>query len=127
MAKVVVLNTTEAYVSDVTSITDVLTTGLYVKEDPMIVTGFDSAVHTLAIVTAAADVKILDIVYGIGGYAIWKVYKVVEVEVEWGYVVITITATGTVVRNSGDYERRARRGAPLLFRVRAGNAVHRPR
>jgi hypothetical protein len=49
-----------------------------------------------AIVTAAADVKILDIVYGIGGYAIWKVYKVVEVEVEWGYVVITITATGTV-------------------------------
>lgn len=87
------LNTDEAYAIDVSAVTDVLTSGLYVKESPMVIKGFDSLEHTLEIITDAATVKALHPIYAAGAYAIWQVYQqpTGEPEAFYGYLVVSMS------------------------------------
>jgi hypothetical protein len=103
MSEIVIINTNEAYSIDVSAISDVLTSGLYVKESSMVVKGFDSLEHAISIVTDADAVKALHIVYSVGGYAIWKVYKQPENEPEafHGYLIISMS-DDTIASIDGD-------------------------
>lgn len=102
-----ILDGSQAYLVDGTALSDILTTGLFVKDAPEIVKGWATATHDApTIITAAAEVRALHMVSAVNEaanppvrFAIWKVYQQASVdgpEMFHGYLVIDITTTSTV-------------------------------
>ena len=75
----VILNGLNGYYAQTDLLTNALAAGPHhLINDVRIVSGFDVLEHTLAVVTVAADVRALKILYNIGGFAIWQIYDAQE-------------------------------------------------
>jgi hypothetical protein len=98
MSEIVLLNGTNVYYIDNTSASSVLALADYLNDATTVLTGFNSAAHTLAYSSGADDIRALGILHDAGGYAVWPVYEVPAaggLETVVGYVTIT-DASGIV-------------------------------
>jgi hypothetical protein len=104
---IVVLGGTTAYNHDVSGVSNVLTSSgfhLGTTNVHRALTGFDPAIHELAVITdadAIRQLKLLDPVYaGATGFAVYPLYNAQEAHS--GYLVVRITSGGKILSEVAD-------------------------
>ena len=99
MSKEIVVNGTEAYILDLTDVTNVLAAGPYHLEASLAhLTAYDVVNWTFQVVTNAAECRAHRILYVTGGYAVWEVKDANEDFA--GYLTI-LDADGLLVKVTG--------------------------